>query len=260
MSGFAGRKGTVAINHDLGIPAYVQIEQKIRLGIAQGVWKVGDYLPTEEQLCATFGVSRGPVRQAMARLVQDGIVLRERRRGTRVITGVDSHGLIFITPYRAIEAAGMTPSNRVLARGVMATPPEVAERWPGVDEVVYFERVIMADDDPVTYGLSYFPKERFYEAFGERDMSRRAVIDVLLQEHKVEITRVDQSMELTRATERDAELLAIPAGSGCVAVTLWQWAGREPREPVEYAVFRLAPDKSRFLVSGLLQFSRAGSV
>jgi DNA-binding LacI/PurR family transcriptional regulator len=53
--------------------------------IVSGVWKIGDQIPTEIQLAAEFGLSRGTVSKAIARLVHDGLVQRRTRAGTRVI-------------------------------------------------------------------------------------------------------------------------------------------------------------------------------
>lgn len=53
--------------------------------ISTGVWVVGDQIPTEEELAAEFQCSRGTVGRAIARLVQERLVERRTRSGTRVI-------------------------------------------------------------------------------------------------------------------------------------------------------------------------------
>ena len=233
--------------HDSGVPAYVQIEERIRLGIAQGVWKVGGYLPTEEQLCQIFAVSRGPVRQAMSRLVQEGIVKRERRKGTRVIRGVEHEGLVLITPFRALQAAGMAPYNRVLKQRVTAAPSFLRERWPDVKDVVEYERVLLSGGQTVMHGVSYLPADTFGDV-ARWDMERRAVTDAIAERGFI-VTRIDQSMKLVSAEEEDRKLLELPEGSSCVQLELWQWSDERP---VEYARFRLPIAMSRYLVTGLI--------
>jgi GntR family transcriptional regulator, transcriptional repressor for pyruvate dehydrogenase complex len=72
----------------------VMPEKKERLGdrlygqileqIASGVLRPGDKLPSENQLCQLFNVSRPIVRQALIRLQADGLVITRKGLGTLV--------------------------------------------------------------------------------------------------------------------------------------------------------------------------------
>ncbi|HYG45080.1 MAG TPA: GntR family transcriptional regulator [Bordetella sp.] len=68
-------------------PKYVQLAQTLLNEIESGVFKIGDQLPTEFDLCGQFGVSRFTAREALKRLVELGIVSRQARVGTIVIAG-----------------------------------------------------------------------------------------------------------------------------------------------------------------------------
>lgn len=59
--------------------------------IATGVWSIGEQIPTEEELAAEFQCSRGTIGRAVARLVQEKLVERRTRSGTRVINNVIAH-------------------------------------------------------------------------------------------------------------------------------------------------------------------------
>lgn len=65
------------------IHLYIQIADNLRNDIAAGKYSSG-MLPTEEELCRQYGVSRYPMRQAMALLVGEGLLCRVRGRGTFV--------------------------------------------------------------------------------------------------------------------------------------------------------------------------------
>lgn len=56
----------------------------IRDQIASGALQPGDKLPTENQLCAEYGVSRTVVREAVTRLAADGLVLPRQGAGVFV--------------------------------------------------------------------------------------------------------------------------------------------------------------------------------
>jgi len=65
-------------------PRYVQLAQTLLNEIESGHYPVGSLLPTEFELCEQFGVSRSTAREAVKRLVQLGLVVRQPRVGTTV--------------------------------------------------------------------------------------------------------------------------------------------------------------------------------
>lgn len=56
------------------------IADQLRTGIMNGLFRPGDQL-AESQLASQLAVSRGPLREAMQRLVQEGLLRGERHRG-----------------------------------------------------------------------------------------------------------------------------------------------------------------------------------
>jgi multiple sugar transport system substrate-binding protein len=66
------------------IPIYFQLKTLLLEEILTGVYRPGERLPTEHELCALHGISRTPVTRALSELAQDGAILRHRRRGTFV--------------------------------------------------------------------------------------------------------------------------------------------------------------------------------
>ena len=68
-------------------PKYLQVADILRREIAEGVFRDGQTLMTEEELRVRFGVSRQTVRQAIALLEEDGLVDRRRGSGTYVRHG-----------------------------------------------------------------------------------------------------------------------------------------------------------------------------
>ncbi|MCL6459282.1 MAG: GntR family transcriptional regulator, partial [Gorillibacterium sp.] len=57
-------------------PLYTQVRAYVLDQIKMGKWGEGRRLPSETQLCKQFDVSRITIRNAMAKLVEEGIVYR----------------------------------------------------------------------------------------------------------------------------------------------------------------------------------------
>jgi ABC-type glycerol-3-phosphate transport system substrate-binding protein len=72
------------IDKSVPIPLYYQLKQMIKRKIENGEFKPGDRLPTEQELCEMFSISRTPVRQALTELTYEGILYRRPGLGTFV--------------------------------------------------------------------------------------------------------------------------------------------------------------------------------
>ena len=66
-------------------PLHIQAETYIRQLIEKEEYKAGKLLPTEVELAKMLNISRNTLRQAINKLVYEGLLLRKRGHGTRVV-------------------------------------------------------------------------------------------------------------------------------------------------------------------------------
>ena len=94
-----------------------QVTERLRDGILAGVYSQGEQL-NEAELARRFGVSRGPLREAMQRLIQDGLLENRPHRGVFVpeLTDEDLADIYFAR--EAIETAAL---RRIMAAGEAAS-------------------------------------------------------------------------------------------------------------------------------------------
>jgi GntR family transcriptional regulator len=79
---------SIAVDPDLEIPPYQQIEEQIRAAIQRGDLQPDALLPTVRQLADDLNVAPNTVARAYTSLQEDGWLVSEGRRGTRVATRV----------------------------------------------------------------------------------------------------------------------------------------------------------------------------
>jgi ABC-type glycerol-3-phosphate transport system substrate-binding protein len=72
------------IDHSSPLPLYHQLKALIKDQIASGLWRPGDRIPTQEEMCREFNISRSPVRQALNELIQEGTLSSRPGLGTFV--------------------------------------------------------------------------------------------------------------------------------------------------------------------------------
>ena len=73
---------TTGIDRSSPVPFWFQLARVLEQAIASGLWRPGERLASESELCDHFGISRTTVRQALARLEQEGMVVRRKGFGT----------------------------------------------------------------------------------------------------------------------------------------------------------------------------------
>lgn len=66
-------------------PYYMRLASHLMAGIKAGRWPVGAALPTEKELCDSFGVSRHTTREALRQLENRGLIARRQGSGSTVV-------------------------------------------------------------------------------------------------------------------------------------------------------------------------------
>ena len=143
-------------------PLYVQIRDAIRQQIDGQSLPPGAPLPTEDELQATYGVSRSVVRQALGQLAEWGLIVRQRGRGSVVAPHHEHHrranqagGL-----RQQLASAGQELRTEVISLAVQEPPPEAAAALRTA-HTWRLERVRSVDDEPVVYMTTWIPADLF---------------------------------------------------------------------------------------------------
>jgi GntR family transcriptional regulator len=83
----------IRIEHESGVPIYVQIMDRIKHLVASGVLKPGDQLPTIRQLSVDLRVDPNTVVHSYRELDREGIISTQQGRGTFISEHPDSEQL-----------------------------------------------------------------------------------------------------------------------------------------------------------------------
>ena len=140
------------------LPRYRAIEQALRARIA--ALRPGDRLPSDSDLCLEFGVSRMTARNAMQRLADEGLVVRDPGRGSFVAEAPAHRRADRLLSFSLeMQRQGRVPSSRLVSCEVRAPRnPESAElRLPEGESVVALRRVRVADSEPIAVETAVLP-------------------------------------------------------------------------------------------------------
>ena len=109
-----------AINFDSHIPYYIQLMDILREKVQQSEWRPGDQIPGEQDLCERYQVSRTVVRQALRELEYEGVITRQKGKGTFISLPKISEGLVqkLTGFYQDMVERGLKPGSQVLHQEV----------------------------------------------------------------------------------------------------------------------------------------------
>lgn len=142
------------------VPLYQQLADRLRRQIADGAYRIGDRLPSEDALGEEFGVSRITVRAALDQLSAAGLLKRHRGKGTFVSAPPVEHELIRLTDFvEDMMAAGLRPASQVIQLCEEPSSAEVAVELqiaPGTP-VVRLDRLRLGDHSPIAVDHTFLP-------------------------------------------------------------------------------------------------------
>lgn len=135
--------------HSMSIARYQAIRAELEAKIQSGELAPGARLPTEAELQAQHGVSRATAQKALNELANAGLVVRQRRRGTRVADRTQEVNLLDYLDPRISSGVGQPGRHSVLSAEVLSAGDAEVD-LPGLGE-----------DEPVTQfvRLKYDPEE-----------------------------------------------------------------------------------------------------
>ncbi len=215
------------------VPLYHQLKQWLTSRIVSGALAPGAQLPGELELCERFGVSRGVVRQALSELRYEGLVDRQRGRGTYVSVPKTAEGLISGLRGLADDAAlrGQRIESKVLVLREIPAGPSVARSLDlsPDDPVVELERVRALDGEPHVLVMTYLPAA-MVPGLANRDLSgSESLYRILREEYGLAIVSSRRRVEATVAGAREARLLEIERGDPLLVLrSIGYTTGRRP--------------------------------
>ncbi len=213
----------VRVDPESPLPLYYQIREQLRRQILSGELKPGDPLPSEAQISAQCGVSRMTARLALSQLANEGLVVRQKGRGTFVAPPKATFREAFPFPLsytNLLEHLGLHAGARIRRQEVIPASAPVAEalKLQVGEAVVCIVRLRLADDQVMSLETSYLP-QRLFPTLTELDLADRSLYQVLEENFSIAPAYAVDTIELAAAGPYEAAELGIPEGTPVVLST-----------------------------------------
>jgi len=214
------------------IPLYFQISENLKRAIEDGTLRPGDHLDNELDLTERLGVSRPTVRQAVQRLVEQGLVIRKRGLGTVVQPPRILRSVALTSLYDDLMASHRHPETTVLSVAEDKADPEVAAALalPEGAPVLSLERLRLADGTPLALMRNFLPAG-ILEAQPEAALAKSGLYE-LLRQRGIQMHAGEQVIGARQATAQEAGLLQAPRGA--TVLTMIRTSSDAAGKPVEH--------------------------
>jgi GntR family transcriptional regulator len=219
------------------IPAYYQLKKILLKQIEEGEFPAGSMIPSERDLSQTYGISRMTVRQALSQLVTDGLLHREKGRGT-FVSPVKLEQKNIMSFSNTVRAKGMIPSANVLFFEKEEASDELCDilGLNAGEKVYHLKRLRFADDMPVAVEEDFIP-ERYCPGLEHWDL-KSSLHRMIRNEYGFNMRYVDHLIEATKPGREEREMLQITAATPILRLVCQYYAEDDRKIIYEKSFYR----------------------
>ncbi|WP_348920980.1 GntR family transcriptional regulator [Enterococcus rotai] len=191
-------------------PLYKQLYESILTKVKNEEYKVGDKIPSEEQLMGIYGVSRVTVRNAIKQLVDENILVKRHGKGTFVSMPAYVESMM---AGGSFTESGLQmqkkPGTKVVSIEEKPASGHVAKAL-GIEKgmpIIAIERIRSLDDIPAIFEIDYFRHDLDFML--ELNLTDESLLDVLRTHGGLIAAYFDNIIEISLADEKIAAGLVI---------------------------------------------------
>lgn len=192
------------------VPKYAQIMNYYITKIKNKELIEGQKLPTEDEICKLFNVSRITVRQALDEIARLGYIVRIQGKGSYIGTSKTQLQLNKLQGFsEEMISKGLKPSTELVEIVLITPDSNVAEKLK-IDQMVKVYSIIRirsTDNIPMAVEHSYVP---FYlcNNLEEQDLTK-SMYEIFEKKYNFKVTHARQSIEAILIDKYNARLLNI---------------------------------------------------
>jgi DNA-binding GntR family transcriptional regulator len=200
---------------------YRELQNILKERIQQGVYETGDFLPSENELCQLYSITRTTVRKALDELLKEGFVEKLHGRGTRVRERRHSLGLLNVKGFS--EAVGQNVKTVFLQKPKVRywgkeIRQEVSEEELNSD-CLHFERLRFVGDEAVMLENNWFSNADLPD-FESALFIEGSFFKTLSKRYLVEVIGSEQELRSEHANAKVATLLDIKPGDPVLHISM----------------------------------------
>lgn len=227
---------------------YMQLLDIIEEQITSKELKPGDMLPSENEFCEAYHISRTTVRQALRELEEQGMISRKRGLGTYVTEPKVSRHLGNLYSFTDdMQKLGMKPSSKVLSYRLVEKADCLSpmQRFDS-DRLIEVVRLRLADDRPMLIERTCLPVSLCPDLSWER-LENSALYTILSEHYGLRLYKAVETYEAVTLGREESQVLQCEAGQPAFMLKRSTWDAEQ--RLIEYTVSVMPSSRSKFEIT-----------
>lgn len=238
--------GMVTINKYSNVPLYCQLKNLIIEKIENGEFEADTKIPSEQDFCVQYDISRPTVRQAINDLTASGRLYKMKGKGTFVSS---QKVYIHVKDYTGFTDS-ILDSKNPNAKNILSTEIAYGQEHSKLTEVFSLRLDAKSEfavitytntlsNDMVSLNVSYIPLSLFPEICEDIQENK----DVLRGKYPLIPSNAKSTLDIISTDQKDAIYLKLQPGQPLIRINniLYSKSG----QPVEYIITKYRADKTR---------------
>lgn len=245
-----GVDGVSAINKYSNVPLYCQLKNIILEKIESGEYKEDSKIPSEQDLCEQYNISRPTVRQAINDLTNNGQLYKLKGKGTFVSKRKSCIDVKDYTGFTDSILDSLEPENKEIISISTVTEKDVCSLKEIFNlktdnsQFTCITYLNVRNGEVFSVNTSYIPQS-FFPNIGEDIANKKPSYEILRGKYPLVPCSSKSTLEVDFSDSRDAAQLQVQPGQALIKVynVLYSKSG----QPVEYIISKYRADKCKLM-------------
>ncbi len=239
------------INKYSNVPLYSQLKNLIIDKIDNGEYPPDSKIPSEQELCEKYSISRPTVRQAISELTNSGYLYKEKGKGTFVSKPKSSIDVKAYTGFTDSILDNEVPGERNIVLLETVTNKEY-RKLSDIFSISYNQTIDFAqiafvtnlENEVYSYNISYIPLGLFPNII-EDVRNKKQSFDILRGKYPLVPAKTKSSLEVIYTDQNEAQYLKVQPGQPLIKIS--NVISSKSGQVVEYVVSKYRADKCKLV-------------
>ncbi len=236
------------INKYSSVPLYSQLKNLIIDKIEKGEYCENSKIPSEQELCDAYNISRPTVRQAISELTSSGYLYKEKGKGTFV---APSKSQIDIKNYSGFTDS-ILDSQVPGERNIISACVINSKDYRRLEEIfnvsssdfAHIKYLTQNSSDVFSLNISYLPLAYFPNII-EDIKQKKPSYDILRGKYPLIPVKTKSALEVIYTDQSDAQAIQVQAGQAIIKIENMIFS--KNGQVVEFVISKYRADKCRLI-------------
>ena len=239
----------MVIDKNSPVTLHAQLYQYLKNNIDNLEYEPNQMIPSENELCNTFYISRTTVRNVLSQMTSEGLLYRVPGKGTFVAEPkITTMPIAKMGIREQLEEMGYQTDTRLYEKKIGSAGKKIAKKLqiPVGSQVYIITRVRNVNGAPLSLHTTYLPVE-ICKGLLDQDLDARPLCDILQEHYNIFPKWGEETLEGVLSNNMEAEYLNVKKGSSLLYLECTMYSTDNIPYEMDKVIFRGDSIKLKFV-------------